>query len=205
MNPFLCAMSGANVILVLSGGQTGADEGALAAAAARGVATGGYMPRNCETEAGARPDLAERYGLEACDGGYGTRDRLNVDALVKRATADATSAVLAFRLRLPMTGAGTNRTVTYALTGVYPEAVPVLSDSGATVQVHEVADAGRPCAIVVYDVHALSGGAFDAAVAETRAALRERRVAHVLVSGPCESTVKGMYVLVRAFVSAVLQ
>ena len=51
---------------VISGGQTGADQG-LAAAKRLGVATGGCMPKGWLTEDGPRPDLAAAYGLEEAD------------------------------------------------------------------------------------------------------------------------------------------
>jgi hypothetical protein len=48
---------------VISGGQTGADQGALAAARQLGLKTGGCMPKGFRTEDGPRPDLAKLYGL----------------------------------------------------------------------------------------------------------------------------------------------
>ena len=48
---------------VISGGQTGADQG-LAAAKRLGVATRGCMPKGWLTEDSPRPDLAAAYGLE---------------------------------------------------------------------------------------------------------------------------------------------
>ena len=49
---------------IISGGQTGADQGALEAAARLGLATGGMMPQGWRTEAGPRPDLAALYSLQ---------------------------------------------------------------------------------------------------------------------------------------------
>jgi hypothetical protein len=48
---------------IISGGQTGADQGALAAAQELGLATGGAMPRGFMTETGPRPAFAARYGM----------------------------------------------------------------------------------------------------------------------------------------------
>lgn len=65
---------------VISGGQTGADLGALRAAKAAGVATGGYAARSWQTEAGPAPWL-RNYGLVECPAaGYPARTRLNVAA-----------------------------------------------------------------------------------------------------------------------------
>lgn len=48
--------------LIVSGGQTGADQGALLAAKVLGIRTGGYAPKGWRTEAGPAPWLAD-YGL----------------------------------------------------------------------------------------------------------------------------------------------
>jgi hypothetical protein len=64
---------------IISGGQTGADQGGLAAAAILGLETGGWMPRGFRTDTGPRPDLAERYGLtEHSSVDYPPRTRANV-------------------------------------------------------------------------------------------------------------------------------
>ncbi len=69
------------VTRIISGGQTGADQAGLEAAAQLRIPTGGHMPKGWRTEAGARPDLAERYGLEeAATGSYPGRTELNVAA-----------------------------------------------------------------------------------------------------------------------------
>lgn len=51
------------VVLVISGGQTGADQGGLRGAKLAGVKTGGMMPKGFRTQEGPRPDLAAEYGL----------------------------------------------------------------------------------------------------------------------------------------------
>jgi hypothetical protein len=48
---------------IRSGGQTGADVAALRAAKARGVPTGGVMPRGFRTLTGPRPEYAALYGV----------------------------------------------------------------------------------------------------------------------------------------------
>jgi hypothetical protein len=65
--------------LVISGGQTGADQAGWRAAKAAGIPTGGWMPKGFLTEVGARPEFAELYGardLESPD--YPARTRANV-------------------------------------------------------------------------------------------------------------------------------
>lgn len=64
---------------IISGGQTGADQGGLAAAKHLHLATGGYMPRGFRTEAGPRPDMHHLYGMyEHTSSSYMPRTRLNV-------------------------------------------------------------------------------------------------------------------------------
>jgi hypothetical protein len=48
---------------VVSGGQTGADRGALIAAKAAGIATGGWMPKYFLALDGSHPDFADLYGI----------------------------------------------------------------------------------------------------------------------------------------------
>ena len=63
---------------IISGGQTGADQGALRAAKACGIATGGYVPKGWRTDEGAAPWLAD-YGLiEHCKSTYNPRTLSNV-------------------------------------------------------------------------------------------------------------------------------
>lgn len=59
---------------IISGGQTGADQGALKAAKASGVPTGGFIPWGFLTESGYTPELA-KYGLEQMDPAQDYRDR----------------------------------------------------------------------------------------------------------------------------------
>jgi hypothetical protein len=66
---------------IISGGQTGADFGALRAAKILGIPTGGVMPRHFRTEAGSRPWMATRYGLEEHPSPqYRVRTEVNVQA-----------------------------------------------------------------------------------------------------------------------------
>jgi len=66
---------------IISGGQTGADQGALEAASLLGLETGGKMPRGFKTENGPDPAVAHRFGLEAlASEEYPPRTRYNVVA-----------------------------------------------------------------------------------------------------------------------------
>ncbi len=75
---------------VISGGQTGADRGALIAACAAGIATGGWMPRGFRAHDGTHPEFAERYGIqETTSPRYPPRTALNVkesDGTIRFAT-----------------------------------------------------------------------------------------------------------------------
>ena len=67
------------MLKVISGGQTGADEGALAGAVAAGFSTGGTAPKYYKTENGPNLNLAT-YGLVESDfGNYKERTWLNVE------------------------------------------------------------------------------------------------------------------------------
>lgn len=64
---------------VISGGQTGADQGGLLAAWERGISTGGWAPFDYRTCIGPNP-LLEVLGLEMTDEkGYAARTYRNVD------------------------------------------------------------------------------------------------------------------------------
>jgi hypothetical protein len=64
---------------IISGGQTGADQGGLRAAHALGIETGGIAPRGWLTENGPQEELLRRYGLEECEEeGYLGRTRQNI-------------------------------------------------------------------------------------------------------------------------------
>lgn len=65
--------------LVISGGQSGADQAGWRAAKAAGIPTGGFMPRGFKTEDGPRPEFAELYGAkEMPTADYGLRTDANV-------------------------------------------------------------------------------------------------------------------------------
>ncbi len=64
---------------IISGGQTGADRGALIAAKCCEIETGGWMPRGFLALDGSHLDYAERYGMkEAQSDDYPSRTSLNV-------------------------------------------------------------------------------------------------------------------------------
>jgi hypothetical protein len=67
------------VMKVISGGQTGADTGALLAARELGLETGGLAPQGWWTEEGPRESLLRSFGLVECgEPGYPARTRQNV-------------------------------------------------------------------------------------------------------------------------------
>lgn len=69
-----------NNLRVISGGQSGSDQGGLRAAKAAGIPTGGAMPLGFLTEDGPAPHLKEEFGLvelETTD--YPSRTRWNVE------------------------------------------------------------------------------------------------------------------------------
>jgi hypothetical protein len=88
---------------VISGGQTGADRAALAAAKAAGIATGGWMPKGFRAQDGPRPEFAALYGIrEHTSERYPPRTALNAkesDATLRFATEwDSAGEVLTLRM-----------------------------------------------------------------------------------------------------------
>ena len=64
---------------IISGAQTGADQGGLEAAAFLGIPTGGKMPLGFRTEDGYHPEFSEMYDVEElASGEYAPRTRYNV-------------------------------------------------------------------------------------------------------------------------------
>jgi hypothetical protein len=66
-------------VKIISGGQTGADTGALLAARELGIETGGVAPKGWLTENGAEEARLRGFGLIECDvAGFPARTRRNV-------------------------------------------------------------------------------------------------------------------------------
>ena len=63
---------------IISGGQTGADLGALNAAKAKNIRTGGYIPKGFLTEDGPMPMLKDFDLIEMNTTSYPPRTRMNV-------------------------------------------------------------------------------------------------------------------------------
>ena len=63
---------------IISGGQTGADQGALFGARRAGIETGGWAPKDFMTEIGPQGALLKDFGLVDSGRGYLGRTRLNV-------------------------------------------------------------------------------------------------------------------------------
>lgn len=67
------------ILRIISGGQTGADQGGLEAAKILGIPTGGWMPRGFLTETGLRPEFATLYEMrEHPQAEYTLRTEANV-------------------------------------------------------------------------------------------------------------------------------
>ena len=52
------------ILQIVSGGQTGADQGGLEAALALGIPVGGWAPKGWLTENGPDPTLESKYGMK---------------------------------------------------------------------------------------------------------------------------------------------
>lgn len=65
--------------MIISGGQSGADFGALLGAADCGIPTGGVAPKGWRTEIGPKPELGSVFGLtESESENYNVRTRENI-------------------------------------------------------------------------------------------------------------------------------
>jgi hypothetical protein len=64
-------------MIIISGGQTGADQGGLLGARDAGFSTGGFAPKNFLTEDGGRKELLTDFGLVDSGLDYVGRTRLN--------------------------------------------------------------------------------------------------------------------------------
>lgn len=68
-----------SLVKIISGGQTGADQGGLQAAKILGLETGGWAPKGYKTELGPNLELKTLYGLrETVSPQYPPRTRMNV-------------------------------------------------------------------------------------------------------------------------------
>jgi hypothetical protein len=67
-------------MVVISGGQTGADQAGLYAAKHCGVTTGGYAPAHYMTVTGPNLILKDTFDLVVIQGGYKKRTAMNVQA-----------------------------------------------------------------------------------------------------------------------------
>ena len=66
-------------MMVISGGQSGADRAGLIVAEAFGFDTGGWIPKGFRVQGGYTPSLGPRFGLvETASSKYPPRTRLNV-------------------------------------------------------------------------------------------------------------------------------
>jgi hypothetical protein len=63
---------------IISGGQTGSDIAGLIAAKKFGLETGGWMPKNCITEIGPKPEYLKLYNMTESTGGYVERTIQNI-------------------------------------------------------------------------------------------------------------------------------
>jgi ASC-1-like (ASCH) protein len=105
---------------IISGAQTGADQGALEAARDDlGIETGGHMTSDHMTKDGPRPDFEKTYGMQTTKSTkYPPRSKKNIDS------ADAS---IAFRLKPSL---GTDKSIGYARTGIWQKVLSASKDDG---------------------------------------------------------------------------
>jgi hypothetical protein len=163
-------------ITVISGGQTGADLGALIGAKSVGIKTGGFVRANAVGHTAHHYDL-----VEVADLSHTARDKKNVDA------ADL---VVAFLIDKPMTGRGTRNTIKYALGGT--EYRGIAEDSGALLS-------GDKCDVVVF--WDATDDKVQAMAANLNEILHANTFKTIMFCGPIESTSPGIQRTVASIVA----
>ena len=98
---------------IISGGQTGADKGALRAGVLLGLSTGGTVPCDFETIDGKCPELGEKYGCVPLPREF--RDVSVARMYIERSkrNVDDSDGTIAFR---DHPSPGTDKTIGYAVT-----------------------------------------------------------------------------------------
>lgn len=102
------------LIKIISGGQTGADMGALEAAEALGIETGGTATQDFWTTEGKCPELGTRFHLKELT--VEKKSQFSISAMyIKRSmlNVDNSDGTIAFRL---YSSSGTDKTIGYCLT-----------------------------------------------------------------------------------------
>ncbi len=163
---------------IISGGQTGADFGALIAAEQLGITTAGYAPLGFLTDDGPMPLLAEYNIKEAPTADWAARDILNVEMC---------DGLLAFLFNVPMTGRGTKKTVNCVLTGRHEEGGewgPVHKESTLG-NSYQTVDTASKSVMVIYD---LAPQNVEVVARDIRTFLRSRAIKNLMISGPCQRT-----------------
>ena len=171
------------ISIVISAGQLGADLGALEAARECGIETGGCAKVGTKT-----PEFLETYDMIDAPK-YDECDRLNA-----RLIGYANGLIVAFLLTRPMTGGGSQKTISYAQCGEY-----VLFDNCCTDSLlsgpHQVCLFYDPAPSTVEKMGASLRSMIDAMPASST---------RMLVTGTCESTCPGTQDAVKAIMRIAL-
>lgn len=154
---------------IISAGVAGADMGALLAAKELKIGIMGYANKEYKTESGPNLELIDFGLLENDKPSYASTDRKNVDL---------SEALLAFRYSIPNTGRGTECTVSYALTKKYKHTQLTPNDT--------FIQGKKP----VYVIWNLSENNIKEYAELLREFIKTNNITKLMVSGPCESTVR---------------
>lgn len=185
-----------SISLIISAGQNGADLGAFKAGIKNGIATRGFAKVNTRT-----PEFLSNYDLgEAAK--YDECDRKNVDVLLAE-----NGLVLAFMSSAPKTGAGSQKTINYALNGKYEMFSEFQSDTFTfkgekASKVFMRSSASKRFALVLYDAQ---GQDEDSIVNWILEQLSENpNTSSILVTGSCEETSPGIQHCVENIINKLL-
>ena len=169
---------------IISGGQTGVDQGALYAAKDLNYNTEGYMPKGFKTENGLNPEMATLFNLKEADEGYASRDKKNVDI---------SDSLIAFLSSKPLTGKGSLTTLNYAITGNYEFKMLEKPDNN-----YSLINGKIPC-LVIWDP--FQDDFLSISLIQSFCKDKGR----ILYSGGCESTFPGIQEKTRELIVKALQ
>lgn len=155
---------------IISGGQTGADRGALIAGKLLGIKTGGYMPKGLRCDDGIGEKVAMEFGMKEAEGGYARRDRENVKI---------SDAIIGFLLDIPNTGRGTTKTLQYALNG-RQKYIPFQKEK-PVMQLFQ----NRKPVLILWDISEATLHTGATAIADF---VKKWKPHSLMVAGPCAST-----------------
>lgn len=181
-------------MMIISGGQCGADRGALYAANEVGIKTGGFIPPGFKTDDNYSPEILQHtYNIIALNesqvdanlGKYRSKDKLNVDQ---------SDALIAFLSTKVLSGLGTCQTANYAISkGEFgnKEVPEKPTDSEVLFR------PGIKPVLFIWDVTDFDENTMNSVSIKIFNFILENKVKKLMIAGPTEKTIEGLSVAVH--------